>query len=83
MRLPRAMHNELDEHTKLYIDCFVALDCLHITYPEYIQSTTSDERTLYQLYFNMKALKEQHALDRAREEAERQRAAETQHSYRD
>ncbi len=85
MRLPRAGGgDDLDQHTQLYIDVHIALECLHITYPEYIQKTTSDERLLYGLYLALKAEKDTHAMERSKAEAEMERLTQrtAEHGFR-
>ena len=75
MRTPRHVGHDLDETSGLYVDVHVALECLHMRYPEYIAQTTPRERQLYQLYLALKAAKEEHYHDHAEEAAESQRLA--------
>ena len=53
--------DDLDTHTPLYADCYVALRILSMRYVEYIQTTTPKERALYQYFLALESLKEQHA----------------------
>lgn len=85
MRLPRAGGGgDLDQNTQVYIDVHIALELLHMRYPAYIQQTTQDERTLYQLFIALKGLKEEAATRRAQMEAEMEHEVSraTQHGYR-
>lgn len=73
MRIPKYVGHELDETTQLYIDVHIALECLHMRYPEYIRQTTPRERQLYQLYLAMKSLKDTHIQEHAEAAAETER----------
>jgi len=61
--------DDLDTHTALYADCYVALRILGIRYVEYIQSTTPKERALYQYFLALESLKEQRAHEKAQAES--------------
>lgn len=77
MRTPRHVGHDLDETSALYIDMHVALECLHMRYPEYIAQTTPRERQAYQLYLALKAAKEAHYQEHAEQDAESRRLAES------
>jgi hypothetical protein len=77
MHVPRAVGSDLDETTQLYVDCFIALDCLHMRYRDYVAQVPQEERALYGLYLNLKALKERRAMESAREQAALEREAQT------
>jgi hypothetical protein len=61
MRVPTYIGHDLDETTQLYIDVYVALEILHMRYPDYMRQTSPLERRLYQLFLAMKGQKEKHA----------------------
>lgn len=72
---PRPSAHDLDHHAPVYIDCYVALDLLHMRYPAYIAATTPQERLLYRLYAALKSAKEQHVMERMQQESDAQRMA--------
>ena len=85
MRAPKAgSGGELGSHTQTYVDVHIALECLHITYTEYIRRTSSVERELLQLYLGLKGLKEEAAMEQsqARAEMERTMARSASNGYR-
>ena len=53
------MH-DLDQHTPLYLDCYVALRVLGMLYSEYIQRTTPLERLMNQLFIGLSSAKDTH-----------------------
>ena len=59
--MPLHIGHDLDETTQLYIDVHIAVDCLHMRYPDYIRQTSVVERRLYQLYLALKGQKDKHA----------------------
>jgi hypothetical protein len=74
MRAPKAGGGgELSENTQVYVDFFIALDCLHIPYSEYIRRVPRIEREANQLYVALKNLKEEAAMKHAQEQAEMER----------
>lgn len=74
MRTPKAgSGGELSENTQTYIDVHIALECLHVTYSQYIQMTSRNERELLQLYLGLKALKEEQAIKTQQAQAEMER----------
>lgn len=72
---PRPALHDLDTHTPLYVDCHIALELLHMRYPDYTARTTPVERLLYRLYLALKGAKDHHAMERSQQEAEMQRNA--------
>lgn len=67
---PGRIH-DLDKHTPLYLDCYVALRVLGMPYSEYVQRLTPQERLLNQLFLGLEAAKEAHErwhLDQERED---------------
>jgi hypothetical protein len=61
--------DDLDTHTALYADCYVALRILGIRYVEYMRSTTPKERALYQYFLALESLKEQRAHEKIQAES--------------
>ena len=52
--------HDLDHHTPLYLDCYVALRVLGMLYSDYIQRASPQERLLNQLFLGLEAAKETH-----------------------
>ena len=66
LRAPKPeMGGELGTHTQTYLDVYIALDCLHMRYPDYIRQTNSEERTLYALFLMLRNKKEEQAMKEA------------------
>jgi hypothetical protein len=76
MHVPRAIGSDLDETTQLYVDLYIAVDCLHMRYQDYMAQVPAEERTLYTLYANLKALKERRAMEWAKAQAALEREAQ-------
>jgi hypothetical protein len=74
--MPRVELHDLDATTPTYVDCYVALEVFHLSYPEYIQRIPRTERLFYQVFLAMKGLKEQRAHERQKEESELRRMAD-------
>ena len=74
MRAPKpGAGGELAQHTQVYLDVHIALECLHMRYPEYIRLTSREERELYSYYLGLKGLKEEDATKRAQTQADLER----------
>lgn len=61
LRVPTYIGHDLDESSRLYVDLYIAIECFHMLYPEYMRRTTARERQLYQLFLALKGAKEKHA----------------------
>ena len=78
MCIPHPSGHDLDHTTQLFNDTYIALELLHMRYPEYIQRVPPLERLHYQLYLSLKAAKEKHAHERMLAEQETERAMEAE-----
>ena len=68
--MPRPTMHPLDDHSPLYVDVYIALRVLGMRYPEYIAQTTREERALYGLLMSLENLKESHAIERSKQDAD-------------
>mgnify|MGYP001609523692 CR=1 FL=1 len=76
LRQPRALSiTDLDHHTVLYADIYIALRVFGIRYPAYIQRTTPSERELYQMFLALEAAKEARVLERQEQQMQMERQA--------
>jgi hypothetical protein len=76
LRQPRPLTvSDLDHHTALYADVYIALRVFGIRYPQYVQQTTPSERLLYQFFLALEAAKEQRAMERQQQEMDMERQA--------
>ena len=75
MCMPHLELHDLDATTPTYVDCYVALEVFHLSYPEYIRRIPRTERLFYQVFLAMKGLKEKRAQDRQKEESDMERMA--------
>lgn len=72
MRTPKAGGGgELSLHTQTYLDVYIALECFHMRYPDYIKQTTQSERELYAYYLGLKAAKEEYAMQQTQRDHDR------------
>ena len=76
--MPQPSAHDLDQTTQLFNDTYIALEFLHMRYPDYIQRVPPLERLHYQLYLSLKSAKERHAQERMMREHEAERELEAQ-----
>ena len=76
LNLPQMQTHDLDMNTSTYTDAFIALDIFKMRYADYVRAVPRMERLFYQLVLALKAAKDKRAMERARQEADAERAAQ-------
>ena len=74
--------HELDQHTPLYLDWYIAVKVLGMLYSEYVQRTTPAERLLNQLGLGLEAAKDAHERWHLEQERDTEDAAPTHYDPR-
>jgi hypothetical protein len=68
--------DDLDDHTPLYAEAYLALEKLGMCYSVYVATVSKRERLLNQFVFALAGAKEKRAIERSHEQAEMERHAQ-------